>query len=402
MEVLHTTNLRNIVFGDWGGAGAPTEAELLEHDMAGLECRLFDNELGWRQSYSVVLEGEDGDVAGKLANGIEISTDQAVFKESESCHHMTVTPQANESSGENEEREQQGDTYRRDFMPTFEANRKRDDHDAASSTDESSSNSMARPSSTTSRNSDFDREGYVCHASLLDLIQYLETSKMGQTKSYCMQNAEVELCLPESLKNTDYEYAQPQLHDAPGGAQVPLRKSSSLSKQDMANSTHVKMEMWQITCYQEDGETPREPFYAVSGVPLNATIDNHKLRKALLATQQYTTKRPEVIPAPKRVAEALARYNLESTTSIFHSTEVVLLLDESILKNLPNTKFVFHRVKVGSGMAVGKNLSITTRRFVAMTEANSKGIKSHPVIRKMKKLKLVGEEITWNEDSSKR
>ena len=143
--------------------------------------------------------------------------------------------------------------------------------------------------------------------------------------------------------------------------------------------SHVKTGIWEVTSFDDDGK-PKETYYIVTGVSMDDRVDTKKLRKYVFAGQQHR-RRPKIDMAPTDIAEGLAGYRSGTMAPICHTHNMKLFLEESLLKRVDVET---HRLNVGSGM-FGKCLSISTKKFLAIAEANPKGLEICPIIRTAKK-----------------
>jgi hypothetical protein len=156
--------------------------------------------------------------------------------------------------------------------------------------------------------------------------------------------------------------------------------------------THVKTGVWEVLCH-DDG-THRPPFYVVTGVSMDDRVDTKKLRRAVFGGAAASSaasggggvnhRRPVLAMAATEIAEELVGFQSGTMAPICHSTNMALYLEESIVTNVSPECRSAHRLNVGSGM-VGKCLSIPLDKFLAIAEANPKGVKLTPLVQTKKK-----------------
>ena len=96
------------------------------------------------------------------------------------------------------------------------------------------------------------------------------------------------------------------------------------------------------------------PFYVVAGVLMDDRVDTKRLRKAIFSGQSFT-RRPKLVIAPKEVAEELAGYGSGTMAPIFHTVDMKLFMENSLIEGVDDLSV--HRINVGSGM-FGKCLSL--------------------------------------------
>jgi prolyl-tRNA editing enzyme YbaK/EbsC (Cys-tRNA(Pro) deacylase) len=148
---------------------------------------------------------------------------------------------------------------------------------------------------------------------------------------------------------------------------------------DKNGVSHVKTGIWEVTSFEDDGR-PKETYYVVTGVSMEDRVDTKKLRKYVFAGQQHR-RRPKIDMAPTDIAEGLAGYRSGTMAPICHTQNMKLFLEESLMERVDDEN---HRLNVGSGV-FGKCLSISPKNFLAIAEANPKGLEICPIIRTAKK-----------------
>jgi hypothetical protein len=144
---------------------------------------------------------------------------------------------------------------------------------------------------------------------------------------------------------------------------------------DEENVTHVKTGIWEVTCFDNHGK-PLKPFYIVTGVSMDDSVDTKKLRKAVFAGHCYK-RRPRLSMAPREIAEDLAGFRSGTMAPICHSVDMKLYLEESLIADVD----VDHKLNVGSGM-FGKCLSITVDKFLQIANQNPEGMEVCSLIQK--------------------
>lgn len=144
------------------------------------------------------------------------------------------------------------------------------------------------------------------------------------------------------------------------------------------NVSHVKTGIWQVTCFEDDGE-PMEPQYIVTGVAMDDRVDTKKLRKVVFSGQNYV-RRPKLILARTEIAEKLAGYKSGTMAPICHSQNMKLYLEETLVSGVDPKS---HRFNVGSGI-FGKCLSISLKDFLEVAGTNPKGYEIRSIIQNRK------------------
>lgn len=165
------------------------------------------------------------------------------------------------------------------------------------------------------------------------------------------------------VRPTDFEFVQ----DRVSKEVIDLQDTSDV--QQLEDVTHVKTGIWQVTKLQDDG-TPQIPFYVVTGVTMDDTVDTKKLRKVLFAGET-NQRRPKLAMADTSIAEQLVGFRSGTMAPICHTKPMKLYLEESIVNDAKSNPA--HRINVGSGM-FGKCLSIDLDAFLKVAQSNSYGM----------------------------
>jgi prolyl-tRNA editing enzyme YbaK/EbsC (Cys-tRNA(Pro) deacylase) len=142
--------------------------------------------------------------------------------------------------------------------------------------------------------------------------------------------------------------------------------------------SHVKTGIWRVTYLKEDGQD-LTTFYIVTGVSMDDRVDTKKLRKAIFAGQSFA-RRPKLVMAPKKVAEALTGFKSGTMAPICHSVDMKLFMEKSLFEGVDLSA---HRFNVGSGM-FGKCLSVSAETFLRVAHTSSKGMELCSIVQKKK------------------
>jgi prolyl-tRNA editing enzyme YbaK/EbsC (Cys-tRNA(Pro) deacylase) len=175
----------------------------------------------------------------------------------------------------------------------------------------------------------------------------------------------------------DFEFVVDRVSKEVLGLEASSEEKKDESEQNEENVTHVKTGVWQVLCFDNEGN-PLCPFYVVTGVSMDDRVDTKKLRKAIFSGQSYG-RRPKLSMAPTEIAEELTGYKSGTMAPICHSVDSKLFLEESIA----SVDDWDHKLNVGSGM-FGKCLSISADKFLQIAKANPKGVEICSLIAKKK------------------
>ena len=146
---------------------------------------------------------------------------------------------------------------------------------------------------------------------------------------------------------------------------------------EMEHTTHVKTGVWQVTCFDKQGNA-QPSFFVVTGVAMDDRVDTKKLRNAMFAGQTHN-RRPKLSLAPTKIAEELAGYRSGTMAPICHTVDMKLYLEESIIPSTADPSL--HKLIMGSGM-FGKCLSIPADKFLKIVKGNPKGFEICSIVKK--------------------
>lgn len=135
---------------------------------------------------------------------------------------------------------------------------------------------------------------------------------------------------------------------------------------------HVKTGLWQVIETSPEG-VPQDPYYVVTAILMEDTVDTKKLRKAIF--NGTNPRRHKVKMAPTEIAERLAGFQSGTMAPICHHEIMKLYMEETIVAN------GCKRVAVGSG-AFGVCLSIDLEKFLEIAKKQS--IQVQGIIKKRK------------------
>ena len=100
-------------------------------------------------------------------------------------------------------------------------------------------------------------------------------------------------------------------------------------------------------------------------------VDTKRLGKAIFVGQCFA-RRPKLAIAPNEVADELAGYGSGTMEPIFHTMDMKLFVEKSLIEGVDDLSA--HRINVGSGM-FGKCLSLSAKIFLRVANESSEVVK---------------------------
>ena len=100
-------------------------------------------------------------------------------------------------------------------------------------------------------------------------------------------------------------------------------------------------------------------------------VDTKRLGKAIFVGQSFA-RCPKLAMAPNEVVDELAGYGSGTMEPIFHTMDMKLFVEKSLIEGMDVLSA--HRINVGSGM-FGKCLSLSAKIFLRVANESSEVVK---------------------------